>query len=154
MTAAGRLARSPRPSPPRTSRAGDPSPNAGTGATPVRHARSSSQPPHRNTRPATPTHGPDDRRRTPRTLAQTVAAKDQPRRGPEPERRHRRDTRAPRAEQLPARASKENLTTLRELAEAGKIAPAVERTYPLSEAAEAIRHLEVEHARAKIVVTV
>ncbi|WP_449349034.1 NAD(P)-dependent alcohol dehydrogenase [Streptomyces shaanxiensis] len=32
--------------------------------------------------------------------------------------------------------------------------PAVERMYPLSEAAEAIRHLEVEHARAKIVVTV
>lgn len=55
--------------------------------------------------------------------------------------------------QLMAKARKENLTTLRELAEAGKIAPAVERTYPLSEAAEAIRHLEVEHARAKIVVT-
>ncbi len=36
----------------------------------------------------------------------------------------------------------------------GKIAPAVERNYPLSEAAEAIRHLEVEHARAKVVVTV
>lgn len=56
--------------------------------------------------------------------------------------------------ELPAKASKENLAVLRELTEAGKIAPAVERTYPLSEAAEAIRHLEVEHARAKIVVTV
>ncbi|MDH6546891.1 NADPH:quinone reductase-like Zn-dependent oxidoreductase [Streptomyces sp. SAI-208] len=56
--------------------------------------------------------------------------------------------------QLPARARKENLTALRELAEAGEIAPAVERTYPLDRAAEAIRHLEVEHARAKIVVTV
>ncbi|MFC8427920.1 NAD(P)-dependent alcohol dehydrogenase [Streptomyces sp. NPDC057253] len=55
---------------------------------------------------------------------------------------------------LPAKASKENLAVLRELTDAGKIAPAVERTYPLSEAAEAIRHLEVEHARAKIVVTV
>ncbi|MET8076615.1 NAD(P)-dependent alcohol dehydrogenase [Streptomyces sp. NPDC005303] len=55
---------------------------------------------------------------------------------------------------LPARASKKNLAALRELAEAGKIAPAVERMYPLGEAAEAIRHLEVEHARAKIVVTV
>ncbi|MFF1721146.1 NAD(P)-dependent alcohol dehydrogenase [Streptomyces sviceus] len=48
-----------------------------------------------------------------------------------------------------------------ELAEAGKIAPAVERMYPPGEAAkairhlaEAIRHLEVEHARAKTVVTV
>ncbi|MGW0420155.1 zinc-binding dehydrogenase [Streptomyces sp. NPDC003015] len=33
------------------------------------------------------------------------------------------------------------------------MAPAVERTYPLDEAAEAIRHLEVAHARAKIVIT-
>ena len=56
--------------------------------------------------------------------------------------------------QLPAKASKKNLATLRELTEAGKIAPAVERMYPLSETAEALRHLEVEHARAKIVVTV
>ncbi|MFI9766424.1 NAD(P)-dependent alcohol dehydrogenase [Streptomyces sp. NPDC052415] len=56
--------------------------------------------------------------------------------------------------ELPARRNRENLTTLKELAEAGRIAPVIERTYPLSEAAEAIRHLEVEHARAKIVVTV
>ncbi|MER7576714.1 NAD(P)-dependent alcohol dehydrogenase [Streptomyces sp. NPDC126514] len=56
--------------------------------------------------------------------------------------------------ELPARRSRENLATLKELAEAGRIAPVIERTYPLSEAAEAIRHLEVEHARAKIVVTV
>ncbi|NEB02709.1 NAD(P)-dependent alcohol dehydrogenase [Streptomyces sp. SID13726] len=59
-----------------------------------------------------------------------------------------------RVAQLPAKASKENFATLRELAEAGKIAPVVERTYPLTETAEAIRHLEVEHARAKIVLTV
>lgn len=54
---------------------------------------------------------------------------------------------------LTAKASKANLAVLRELVDAGKIAPAVERMYPLSEAAEAIRHLEVEHARAKIVIT-
>jgi D-arabinose 1-dehydrogenase-like Zn-dependent alcohol dehydrogenase len=42
----------------------------------------------------------------------------------------------------------------RELTGTGKIAPTVERTYPLSEAAEAIRHLQVEHVRARIVVTV
>jgi NADPH:quinone reductase-like Zn-dependent oxidoreductase len=53
-----------------------------------------------------------------------------------------------------ARQSRANLAALRELAESGKIAPVVERTYPLSEAAEAIRYLEVEHARAKVVVTV
>ncbi|WP_020134880.1 NAD(P)-dependent alcohol dehydrogenase [Streptomyces sp. 351MFTsu5.1] len=56
--------------------------------------------------------------------------------------------------QLPAKASKVNLAALRELVDAGRIAPAVERMYPLSEASEAIRHLEVEHARAKIVITV
>lgn len=56
--------------------------------------------------------------------------------------------------ELPAKASKQNLAVLREFAEAGKIAPVIERTYPLSEAAEAIRHVEVAHARAKIVVTV
>ncbi|MFE6938252.1 NAD(P)-dependent alcohol dehydrogenase [Streptomyces chartreusis] len=56
--------------------------------------------------------------------------------------------------EIAARQSRANLEALRELAESGKIAPVVERTYPLSEAAEAIRYLEVEHARAKVVVTV
>jgi NADPH:quinone reductase-like Zn-dependent oxidoreductase len=48
----------------------------------------------------------------------------------------------------------ENLATLRELAESGKVTPVIERTYPLSEAPEAIRRLERDHARAKIVITV
>ncbi|SDP05942.1 NADPH:quinone reductase [Streptomyces sp. cf386] len=56
--------------------------------------------------------------------------------------------------EISAIQSRANLAALRELAESGKIAPVVERTYPLSEAAEAIRYLEVEHARAKVVVTV
>lgn len=56
--------------------------------------------------------------------------------------------------ELPARQSKKNLAALKELAESGRMAPVVERTYPLSEAAEAIRYLEVEHARAKVVITV
>ncbi|MFE9443638.1 NAD(P)-dependent alcohol dehydrogenase [Streptomyces sp. NPDC006602] len=56
--------------------------------------------------------------------------------------------------ELPAKPSKSNLAALRELVEAGKIAPVVDRTYPLSEVPEAMRYLEVEHARAKVVVTV
>ncbi|WP_369275101.1 NAD(P)-dependent alcohol dehydrogenase [Streptomyces sp. R11] len=56
--------------------------------------------------------------------------------------------------EISARQSRANLAALRELAESGRIAPVVERTYPLSEAAEALRYVEVEHARAKIVVTV
>ncbi len=56
--------------------------------------------------------------------------------------------------QLTATPSKENLKTLRELIESGKVAPVIDRTYPLSEVPEAIRYLEAEHARAKVVITV
>ncbi|WP_327321556.1 NAD(P)-dependent alcohol dehydrogenase [Streptomyces sp. NBC_01210] len=49
---------------------------------------------------------------------------------------------------------KENLAALRELAESGKVTPVIDRTYPLSQVPEAIRYLEVEHARAKVVITV
>ncbi|TWP47790.1 NAD(P)-dependent alcohol dehydrogenase [Lentzea tibetensis] len=52
-----------------------------------------------------------------------------------------------------AHQSKQNLDALRELAEAGTLVPVIEATYPLSEAAKAIRHVEIEHARAKVVVT-
>jgi NADPH:quinone reductase-like Zn-dependent oxidoreductase len=55
---------------------------------------------------------------------------------------------------LTAKPSRENLAALRELAEAKEVAPVIDRTYPLSQAPEAIRYLEVEHARAKVVVTV
>ncbi len=53
-----------------------------------------------------------------------------------------------------ATPSKENLATLRDLAESGKVTPVIDRTYPLSEVPEAIRYLEEEHARAKVVITV
>jgi NADPH:quinone reductase-like Zn-dependent oxidoreductase len=46
-----------------------------------------------------------------------------------------------------------DIQTLKELAEAGKIAPVIERTYALSEAPEAIRHLEEGRARGKLVIT-
>ena len=46
-----------------------------------------------------------------------------------------------------------NLDVLRELLEAGEVTPAVDRTYPLSGTAEALRYLETEHARAKVVLT-
>jgi NADPH:quinone reductase-like Zn-dependent oxidoreductase len=53
-----------------------------------------------------------------------------------------------------ARNSKEDLVVLTEMIEAGKVRPVIDRTYPLSEAAEAIRYLETRHARAKVVITV
>lgn len=55
---------------------------------------------------------------------------------------------------LTATPRRELLTALRELAEAGEVVPVIDRTYPLSEVPEAIRYLEVEHARAKVAVTV
>ncbi|HEY0806384.1 MAG TPA: NAD(P)-dependent alcohol dehydrogenase, partial [Pseudonocardiaceae bacterium] len=53
-----------------------------------------------------------------------------------------------------ATPSTENLATLRDLTESGKITPVIDRSYPLSGVPEAIRYLEVEHARAKVVITV
>lgn len=49
--------------------------------------------------------------------------------------------------------STRNLDTLRELIEAGKVTPVIDRTYPLNDAQAAIRYLEEEHARAKVVLT-
>jgi len=46
------------------------------------------------------------------------------------------------------------LATLRELAEDGKLTPAIDRTYQLAETPAAIRYLEKDHARAKVVITV
>ncbi|TMF23300.1 MAG: NAD(P)-dependent alcohol dehydrogenase [Chloroflexi bacterium] len=53
-----------------------------------------------------------------------------------------------------AKNNKEDLMFLKELVEAGRIRPVIDRTYPLSETAAAIRYLEEGHARGKIVITV
>jgi NADPH:quinone reductase-like Zn-dependent oxidoreductase len=47
----------------------------------------------------------------------------------------------------------EDLVALKELIEAGKVTPVIDRAYPLGEVAEAIRHLEEGHARGKLVIT-
>jgi NADPH:quinone reductase-like Zn-dependent oxidoreductase len=46
-----------------------------------------------------------------------------------------------------------DLEFLVELIEAGKLRPAIERTYPLAEAREAVRYLGTGQARAKVVIT-
>jgi NADPH:quinone reductase-like Zn-dependent oxidoreductase len=46
------------------------------------------------------------------------------------------------------------MLALKELIEAGKLTPVIDRTYPLSEAPKAIRYLEAGHARGKVVITV
>jgi len=50
--------------------------------------------------------------------------------------------------------NKEDLRFLRQLIEAGKLTPVIDRTYPLSETPEAIRYLENGHARGKVAITV
>jgi len=53
-----------------------------------------------------------------------------------------------------ADVKKDDLIVLKELMEAGKVTPVIDRTYPLSETPAAIRYLEEGHARGKVVITV
>jgi NADPH:quinone reductase-like Zn-dependent oxidoreductase len=46
-----------------------------------------------------------------------------------------------------------DLNVLRDLVQAGKVRPVIDRRYKLSESAEAIRYLEEGHARGKVVIT-
>ena len=48
----------------------------------------------------------------------------------------------------------EDFDVLRELIEAGKVSPVIDRTYPLIEAPEAIRYVVEGHARGKVAITV
>lgn len=52
-----------------------------------------------------------------------------------------------------AKVTRQDLAVLTGLMEAGKLIPVIDRTYPLSEAAEALRYLGTGHARGKIVLT-
>jgi NADPH:quinone reductase-like Zn-dependent oxidoreductase len=54
---------------------------------------------------------------------------------------------------LTAKERSEDLQVLRELIEAGKVTPVIDRSYPLSETAEAIRYVHEGHARGKVIVT-
>ena len=48
---------------------------------------------------------------------------------------------------------KEDLLVMKELMEAGQVTTVIDRTYPLSQVAEAIRYLEGGHAQGKVVIT-
>jgi NADPH:quinone reductase-like Zn-dependent oxidoreductase len=50
--------------------------------------------------------------------------------------------------------NKKDLQSLKELIEAGKVTPVIDRTYSLSEVPDAIGYLEEGHARGKVVITV
>ena len=53
-----------------------------------------------------------------------------------------------------ATSPKKDLLVLKELLKAGKLAPVIDKYYPLSETAKAIKYLIEEHARGKVVITV
>jgi NADPH:quinone reductase-like Zn-dependent oxidoreductase len=59
-----------------------------------------------------------------------------------------------RIQPLVADTTTERLTALAALIEARQVRPVIDRTYALAEVPTAIRYLETEHARAKVVVTV
>jgi NADPH:quinone reductase-like Zn-dependent oxidoreductase len=50
--------------------------------------------------------------------------------------------------------TQDDLLVLKELIEAGKVTPVVDRTYPLSETPEAIAYLGTGRACGKVVITV
>jgi NADPH:quinone reductase-like Zn-dependent oxidoreductase len=54
---------------------------------------------------------------------------------------------------MTARLSQNDLVFMKELLEAGKVVPVIERRYPLSQAAEAVRYLAEGHAQGKVVIT-
>jgi 2-desacetyl-2-hydroxyethyl bacteriochlorophyllide A dehydrogenase len=55
---------------------------------------------------------------------------------------------------LSAKSNKQDLIFIKELIEAGKVVPVIDRRYPLSETAEAMRYLEEGHASGKIVINI
>jgi len=55
---------------------------------------------------------------------------------------------------LVAKFSSADMQVLRELLEAGKVTPVVDRRYPLSEVADAFRYLGEGHAQGKVVITI
>jgi NADPH:quinone reductase-like Zn-dependent oxidoreductase len=48
----------------------------------------------------------------------------------------------------------DDLLYLKELIEAGKVKPVIDKTYPMNETAEAFRYLEEEHAQGKVVILI
>lgn len=55
---------------------------------------------------------------------------------------------------VPNGPTQENLRSVLELVETGKVVPVIDRTYPLTDVADGLRHVESGHATGKAVVTI
>jgi NADPH:quinone reductase-like Zn-dependent oxidoreductase len=53
-----------------------------------------------------------------------------------------------------AKLNKKDLVLLGDLLQTGKVVPVIDRRYPLSGVAEAVRYLEEGHAQGKVVIIV
>jgi NADPH:quinone reductase-like Zn-dependent oxidoreductase len=53
-----------------------------------------------------------------------------------------------------SRENHEDMIVLKELIEAGKVTPVIDRAYPLSDVPDAIRHMRQGRARGKLVITI
>ena len=60
----------------------------------------------------------------------------------------------PRIVALMARIRRDDLLALKDLAEAGKLTPVIDRSFPLAEAAEALRLVASGHPRGKVVIRI
>jgi NADPH:quinone reductase-like Zn-dependent oxidoreductase len=59
-----------------------------------------------------------------------------------------------RLRMLASKPGQQDLQTLRELLEAGKLIPVIDRTYPLGDVPEAMRQMVEGHTRGKLVITI
>ncbi len=59
-----------------------------------------------------------------------------------------------KASQLSHKPDVKDLVYMKELVEAGKVAPVIDRRFPLSEVAEAFRYFKEGHPSGKVVITV
>ena len=55
---------------------------------------------------------------------------------------------------LSAKTNQKDLMIIKDLLETAKVKPVIDKRYPLSDTAEALRYLGKGHARGKVVITV
>ena len=55
---------------------------------------------------------------------------------------------------VPTTWSRDDLLAVTELADTGTLRPVIGRTYPLADTATGLQHVEAEHTRGKVVITV